>query len=222
MERTSTLTGHRDWLYLVVLTGADWRPVLSVWLLRSCLVDVTHHVLSCWCGITSCLIGVTHHILSSLVLSSLVLSCLVLSCLVLSVWLATSYLVNVTHHVLYCHCDSPRLVLSVWLIPSCLILSVSTFTVGKRSVVPVLDSSPLHEGIWRGGGRTPVILNSGVRRWWVIGFTLRPVLPLGEELTLTHRIGSWCEGFGKVLPLPKTEARFLSLGFSPVTVLTVL
>ena len=204
MERTSTVTGLRDWLYLVVLTDADWRLVLSVWLLRSCLVGVTHHVLSCRCDsprpvlsdwlTPSCLVGVTSHS-------------------VLSVRLTTSCLVTVTRHVLSCQCDLPRSLLSAWLTTSWLVSvthhvlsdSVSTFTLGKRRVVPVNDSSPLHAGILRGGGRTPVILNRGVRRWWVIGFTLRPVLPLGKELKLTHRIGTWVGPRAGVKALEKTK-----------------
>jgi hypothetical protein len=131
--------------------------------------------------------------------------------------------------VLSCQYNSSRPVLFVCLTTfcivsvtntSCLILCVSRFTVNKCIIVPVLDSASRLEGIWR----------SGVRRWWLIGFTLRPVLPLGEERTLTDRIGSWMGPRAgvkaleeKILPLPATEARFFSrLGLISVIVLTEL
>ena len=115
-DRSSRLIvyGRSDWRWLTSCQYDSSGPVLSVWLTTSCLVGVTHHVLSCWRDITSCLVGVNHHVSSCLVsVTRHVLSC---HCdsprSVLSMWLTTLCLVGVTQHVLSCRCDSPRLVLS--------------------------------------------------------------------------------------------------------------
>jgi hypothetical protein len=43
---------------------------------------------------------------------------------------------------------------------------------------------------WVNGGITPRILNLGIRWWWVVSFTSRPLYPRGEAPG-AHCLGGW-------------------------------
>jgi hypothetical protein len=71
----------------------------------------------------------------------------------------------------------------------CFEMSNKILLIRKGKVVPALNQAPRHEDVWKSGRRASVILKFGTGWRFVVSFTTRPALPLGDIAFGIHWIG---------------------------------